>query len=142
MGARGRKPATLEIHGHAVLSGPLYQAGTRDITHAHEGGDRAHRHPGTGPAHYQRDRYKKYTVRPNGPQLPTVPLTDEERTFRVVFVDKYTDGHRAAGISPERFAAERAAFLAGGQAPAVARMVETFDMVPVYELHTPQREGE
>ncbi len=135
MGVRGRTPATLEVHEHSYVRG---QRGK--IAHSHEGGERAHRHEDTGPACYSRK--KKYTIRPTGLQLPTVPLTDEERTFRVVFVDKYTDGHRAAGISLERFAAERAAFLAGGQAPAVARMVETFDMVPVYELHTPQREGE
>ena len=142
------KVTPYEQHDHAFVTGP--QRG-QTLTHSHEGGSRGHRHEHTGPARFVIDKdawaaatglrgggRKKYAAKPSGPQLPLVPLTREQSTFNVVFVDHYTDGHRMAGISPKDFAAMREGFArlpASGH--AVAHMVQAFDMTPIYELRRP-----
>lgn len=146
-----KQTPTLAMHRHCYTSGPNAQAGYRadgkwhenQFMHAHEGGDRAHRHPETGPASFIGGIARaKRTVKPSGPQLPLVPLTEEERTFHVVFVDDYTAAHAGAGISRERWERERADFVrcVAGEAHglhAVSRMIDTFDMIPIYELRRP-----
>ncbi len=140
---RRRGKGTLEVHCHHYLSG------ASSVEHAHEGGDVPHKHPDTGPATYTIDKdewhavtgldgggRKKFAHKPTGPQLPTVELEDWQRTFRVVFVDEYTDGHAGAGISREAFEASRAQFEARGAASAhaAARMILGFGMTPTSEV--------
>lgn len=149
------KPArTLEIHEHAFIpeSGP-----TRTIAHSHEGGEGAHRHRHCGPARYTIDKEawaaatgglkgggrKAYTAKPSGEQMPAIALTDDERTFAVIFHDEYTPGIAAAGISEEEYALQREYFLRFGAegAPAVERLKQEFGMVPTYEYRKPSAEG-
>lgn len=122
-----------ETHEHSYTSGPearrARKPGEPHLVHSHEGGDVPHSHPETGPGRYGRNRL---TRKPAGPQLPYVER--ERRTFHVFFLDEYTDGHAAAGISRERWERERAAFLAEARAPAVERMATDFRLTPVYAL--------
>jgi hypothetical protein len=78
-------PATLEVHRHSYISGPLSRRSGTDIVHSHEGGNGQHYHPATGPATYTIDKdewwlqtgglrgggRKRFTTRPVGPQLDT-----------------------------------------------------------------------
>lgn len=139
---------TLEVHEHCYLG----EERRSDIEHSHEGGARPHWHQHCGPAHYTIDKdewlratglkgggRKKFTAKPTGPQLPIVPIAPEENTFRVIFVDEYTDGHQSAGISPEDFALMRRDFvenMAAG-AHAIERMKQSFGMTPIYEIVRP-----
>lgn len=131
-----------ELHSHAYIGREPHCQGQRDITHSHEGGDSAHQHADYGPAHYSRGgrRRPKFTKKPNGPQLALVELEEWQRTFRVVFVDHYTSEHlRSAGTTREDFDRQREDFrrcMAGdGIGGMVAeRMINEFDMTPVYEI--------
>jgi hypothetical protein len=121
-----------------------YVGGNRPhVKHAHEGGERPHQHAEMGPAAYT-GRKDATRARPTGPQFPTVELEDAQRTFRVVFVDRYTAEHERSGTSPEQFAARREDFraLCGGDAAlafgSAERMVRTFRMTPIYEIETPE----
>ncbi len=144
MGRQDSK-GTLEVHSHHYLSS------TSSFEHSHEGGGVPHKHPDTGPATFVIDKdewhaatgldgggRKKFTHKPTGPQLPIAELEDWQRTFRVVFVDEYTDGHAGAGISREAFEASRAKFEARGAASAhaAAGMVLSFGMTPTSEVST------
>jgi hypothetical protein len=123
-----------------------YVGGNRPhVKHAHEGGELPHQHAELGPAAYS-GRKATVRTRPTGPQFPAVELAEWQRTFRVVFVDRYTAEHERNGTTPEQFAARREDFLAlmGGDAeldfgPA-ERMVRTFRMTPIYEIETLERE--
>lgn len=151
MATKERQRGTLPVHRHSYTRGPNATAGyradgkwhTNQFEHAHEGGDRSHGHPETGPAHFIGGIARaKLVTRPTGEQLPLVALEDEQRTFHVVFVDEYTAAHTSAGISRERWEAERAGFLRciAGEAHglhAVSRMIDDFDMTPIYELRRP-----
>lgn len=129
-----------ELHEHTDLSRHPY---TR-IRHAHPNGSTPHSHPETGPACY--DRRKQYRVKPNGPQLDYIPRPESESTFHVVFVDEYTPGHASAGISRERWEAERAQFLADMaeqtvSTHAVDTLVTMFRLIPIYEIRNPHAEA-
>lgn len=134
-----------ELHEHAVLTSRRSPGET--IAHAHEGGSEPHRHPDTGPATYGRARGQRHRAKPHGEQLTYVAPTDEERCFTVVFVEGYTPGHATAGISRERYEAERAAFRAAMEAdatptPAVERLVRDFRLTVRYEVaDAPDGEG-
>ncbi len=138
-----------EQHEHSYVSGPESKRprkpGVPHIVHAHAGGEGGHLHPDTGPARYDRAQHKKLTKKPRGPQLPFVERPPEESTFRVIFVDAYTTAHGQAGISPERYAQERADFLATMRGEMVGmtpdRLSQRFDLTPIYELHTPDQDG-
>lgn len=128
-----------ELHEHTDMTRHPYTK----ICHAHADGSTPHSHSNTGPACY--GRRKQYRVKPNGPQLEYIPRPPEQSTFRVVFVDEYTPGHAAAGISRERWQEERAQFLADmaaetASAPAVERMAGTYRLRPIYELRDPHAE--
>jgi len=129
-----------ELHEHADLRTNPHT----DIRHAHPAGSTPHSHPDTGPARYE--RRKQFRVKPNGPQLAYIPRSPAESTFRVVFVDEYTPGHASAGISRERWEAERAAFLADmgkqtGGTYAIDRLVRMFRLIPIYEIRNPNAEA-
>lgn len=95
MTARG-----LEVHRHAYVRGP--NAGwspCREVVHSHEGGDRPHEHPDTGPATYTIDKdewlratgligggRKKFTKKPTGPQLAIVDLEDWQRSYDLIII--------------------------------------------------------
>lgn len=122
-------PGRLELHEHAVISGPdANWAGRNRIVHSHEGGEVPHRHEHTGPASYTIDKddwfratglqgggRKQFTSAPTGKQLPTIVLTEAGRAFEVV-----------VGPPPQGFTGTGA-----GSAP-VARMVLAMGMKPVY----------
>ncbi len=145
------KETPFEMHEHCYVTGPNATAGYRadgkwhesKFSHAHADGSRGHRHPDTGPASFQRAKHKKYTAKPNGPQLPFVERTAEESIFHVVFIDEYTAAHRTADISPERFAAERQDFIdvmnSDGALAGLTedRLIQRFDLTPIYELRKP-----
>lgn len=130
-----------ELHEHAVLTSRRAE----HIRHAHADGSTPHKHPDCGPARY--DQRQQYRVKPNGPQREWRELAEWQRSFHVVFVDEYTAGHASAGISRERWEAERAAFLADmrGEAeyttPPIATMVHEFRLRPIYELRRPDAEA-
>src|SRR5690606_38998209 len=85
-----------EVHTHAIISGPnANKSWCNKITHSHEGGDTPHEHEHAGPACYTIDKdewfratglkgggRKKFTARPDGPQLPLIPR--EPITFEVI----------------------------------------------------------
>lgn len=134
----------MEVHRHAYIRG-----GKRgEVSHSHPGGSVPHSHPDTGPSHFMgrgSKRGPKATARPSGPQLDYIEHTPEQNTFRVVFVDVYTPSHASAGITPEMFAAMRAAFVADmagaddgmEHISADRRMVNEFGLTPIYELSAP-----
>lgn len=140
-----------EVHEHSYTSGPNAGGRYRDgqwssgkFAHSHEGGDVPHSHPHTGPAYFGR---RKLTKRPYGPQLEYIAHTPEQNTFRVIFVNEYTDAHASAGISRERWERNRAAFLAIAAGSdeyesltADARMVSRYRLTPIYELSKPQED--
>lgn len=111
-----RKPATLEVHSHCIISGPLANIiGRNEIIHSHEGGDGSHEHPNCGPSSYTIDKddwfrltggmdgggRKKFTRQPTGEQLPLVPRTAEQSQFEVIICDPPDNfGGQGAGISP------------------------------------------
>ena len=137
----------LLMHQHTFISGPHNHGGAASqFLHCHEGGNRAHRHEDTGPAYYPGGIGRaKSRLKPHGRHLPLVSLTDEERTFTVVFVDQYTDGHAGAGISRERWERERAAFIdlleGGARFDAISverRLREEFDLRAIYRLDPPE----
>lgn len=144
-------------HEHHYVSGPLSRAGYRGgvwcdthFTHSHEGGDQGHLHPDCGPAFYQRGVARaKRMKKPSGPHLEYVERTEQESTFRVIFVDKYTDGHASAGISRERWELERSNFLAFAEGERAAfdsvsaedRIATEFDLRPIYEIVGGDEEG-
>ena len=129
-----------ELHEHSILTS-RHSPGEK-VVHAHADGSAPHRHPDTGPATYGRAKGRRYRAKPHGAQLPSIEPTEEERSFTVVFVDGYTPAHAAAGITPERYEAERAAFLAAVEAEAAPssaaeRMIETFRLAVRYEYVAP-----
>jgi hypothetical protein len=104
-----KRAGHLEVHEHCFLDGRSYG---RTLVHSHEGGDRPHRHEGTGPSSYTIDKdewhrrtglkgggRKKFTAQPDGPQLePQTDLTEEELTYEFVIVG---DGGAAASRGAE-----------------------------------------
>jgi len=103
----------LEVHEHSWVSGPdaCYAGLPRGrIVHSHEGGDRPHCHPDTGPASYTIDRddwlratgmvgggKKQFTARPLGPQLPLHPVESEKQSFEVIFAGPPPAGFKGEG---------------------------------------------
>jgi hypothetical protein len=92
------KAKTLEVHEHHFISGPRSCTVRSQFSHSHEGGDRPHVHPDTGPAAYTIDAddwfastglrgggKKKFTAKPTGEQFECIPRTPEP--FRVIFLD-------------------------------------------------------
>jgi hypothetical protein len=101
--------AGFEVHAHAFVSGPRRNGGYygRDrhwlpttFSHSHDGGDRPHQHPETGPATYTIDKdewfkatglrgggRKTFTKRPTGEQFPIVELEDWQKSFEIVIGD-------------------------------------------------------
>ncbi len=128
---------TYELHEHAYLNTGGREKG--NLLHSHEGGETPHTHPGMGPSCY--NRHRRRSKRPFGPQLPYVAPTPDQETFNVVWVDEYTPGHAGAGISRERWEAERAAFLAGAHSITVERLVREFRARPVFELRAVANEA-
>lgn len=76
-----------EVHDHAYITGPRAQVWPSRVVHSHADGERAHKHPDTGPAVFTIDRErwffqtglkgggrKIYTRAPLGPQLELVEL--------------------------------------------------------------------
>jgi len=124
----------LEVHEHSYVSGPRARGGYgRDgkwlqskFAHSHEGGDRRHRHPETGPAAYTIDKdewfrttglrgggRKTFTFDPTGEQLPIVELDEDEHSFEVIVMNP---------SAPPGFIGE------GGGFAAAARMVLQFGL--------------
>jgi hypothetical protein len=90
-----------EVHEHAFVSGPRsrYFGESSRVVHSHEGGDKPHEHPDTGPACFTIDKddwaratagiaglaavggsRKRFTNKPDGEQLPYIeraPMTIE-----------------------------------------------------------------
>lgn len=144
-----KQTPTLAMHEHSYLGKDRAlksrDPNKHDIRHSHEGGNGGHKHPDCGPACFPGGMARaKKTVKPNGTQLPIVPMTTEERTFTVVWVDEYTSAHASAGITPERYARERDAFISLMEGrdeytfvSADERLVNEFDMLPIYEMRVP-----
>lgn len=151
----------LEEHRHSYVRGPLSERYDHSFDHAHDGGDRPHLHPDTGPAAYTIDRgewraatglrgggRKVHRRRPTGPALPLVDPDPEHLTFTVVFCDRgLTPEHVRAGVTEldlqrmrDDFRAAAAGTRAvpdadgrpGGGGAAVARVALGFGMTPVY----------
>jgi hypothetical protein len=134
----------LEVHAHAVISGPRSKAGYRfdpatrettwhgrtDIEHSHADGNAGHSHPDTGPASFTIDKddwyratgfrgggRKRFTKKPTGEQLTYVARTLEQQTFTVVFCDEgYTDEYaRSTGETREQWERHRDASKAAAE---------------------------
>ena len=119
----------LEVHEHHFVTGPRvgghYERSgwhTGKFSHSHEGGDRSHEHPDTGPASYTIDKdewlartglkgggRKKFTAKPTGEQF--AGTTPYRGSFEII-----------VGPPPAGFEGEGA-----GVAPAV-RMQLAFGM--------------
>lgn len=115
-----------EVHTHSFVSGPRavghYERGVwfeGTFSHSHDGGDRPHQHPDTGPATYTIDKdewarrtggigggRKQFTAKPTGEQLPIVELEDWQKSFRVIVVGDYDPrlGNGPGIALPERIA--------------------------------------
>lgn len=115
---RTRSDKGLEVHRHAIISGPRRGSGT-EIAHSHEGGDTSHEHPHTGPSYYVIDKddwsretgmrgggRKSYTKAPIGEQLPFIARTAEQNHFDVIIVG---DPQPEMGTGPGLAPAERMA---------------------------------
>ncbi len=92
-----------EVHEHFFIGGPRSRwAGQPQgkLVHSHEGGDRPHQHPDTGPASYTIDKEewlrttglfgggrKTFTKAPTGEQLPLAELEDWQKSFEVIVGD-------------------------------------------------------
>ncbi|HYZ88313.1 MAG TPA: hypothetical protein VE620_03350 [Myxococcales bacterium] len=108
--------ARLEVHEHSYISGRYANGGANipgkmpptwkasKFSHSHEGGDRPHQHPETGPASYTIDKddwlrttglrgggRKTFTVKPTGEQLPIVELEDWQKFFELIIGDPPAD---------------------------------------------------
>lgn len=95
-----RANAALEVHEHSYVRGPNANRTDRyKFSHSHEGGDKRHQHPDTGPAAYTIDKdewraktgligggRKSFTVNSTGVQLPIVELEDWQQSFDIVIV--------------------------------------------------------
>lgn len=89
------KPEQLEVHEHAIISGP--RNGRPAIVHSHPGGNEPHKHEHTGPACYTIDKgdwkrasdgleggsEKRFTTAPEGEQLQIVKLEDWQKSFEI-----------------------------------------------------------
>ena len=117
-------PGKFEVHEHCYTSGPRSNRPGYKFEHSHFGGDVPHTHPNTGPASYAIDKdewfratglqgggRKKFTAKPSGEQLQTIPRTAEENTFEIHVSDP-----------PPGFVGT------GGGLQAAARMVLAFGM--------------
>jgi hypothetical protein len=82
-GRKGRKPGHFEVHKHSWITNLRARNCNYTFSHSHEGGDRPHHHPDTGPACYTIDKddwlrntglrgggRKKFTKNPRGQQMP------------------------------------------------------------------------
>lgn len=100
----------LEKHKHCIIRGPRSSESWRNnIVHSHEGGDKPHTHPDTGPGAYTIDKddwyattglrgggRKTFTKVPSGEQLGEVIPYDG--SFRVIICDPpCPPGHRGNG---------------------------------------------
>lgn len=95
-----------EVHEHAFVSGP--RRGGK-LVHSHEGGNfTPHEHPNTGPGCYTIDKHewaqktglrgggtKKFTAKPSGEQLPTIPRAPA--IFDVFVMDSALHASRVDG---------------------------------------------
>lgn len=110
-GDGARQPALLEVHEHSFISGQRtgghYERGvwhTGPFSHSHEGGDRPHQHPHTGPSAYTIDKddwyrstglrgggRKVFTSKPKGEQFPIKELEDWQKSFEVIVCDPSPD---------------------------------------------------
>jgi hypothetical protein len=133
--------ARLEVHEHRYVSGRYANGGAYErggITHSHQDGAIPHEHPDTGPASYTIDKdqwfkatglkgggRKKFTKKPEGPQLERVELEDCQKSFDIVFVG---DGGKSVAGS--------------GTGPGIslpARMILEFRMTPRIDCGKPIR---
>lgn len=106
------KPKGLEVHEHHYITGPRANGLRSKFAHSHDGGDKPHTHPDTGPSAYTIDKddwfrstglrgggRKKFTKNPTGEQIETV--IPYERSFRVVFCDPpHPPGHPPDATGP------------------------------------------
>lgn len=154
----------LEVHEHSYISGPNARwTPTRNVEHSHWAGGQGHLHPEVGPATFTIDKdewyaatglvgggRKQFSRKPKGEQLPWMP--PEERTFKVVFVDRgfTSEIARSTGLTQEQWEADRDCFVAeaaeqaarraagiAGAGIAGANVALRFDMEPIliYEDH-------
>lgn len=106
----GTTKKRLEIHEHCIISGlRSHRTGSwpdgmgSKFSHSHEGGDKPHTHPDTGPASYVIDRdewaratglsgggRKKFTARPTGEQYAVLP--QEPAVFDIFILDSGVRG--------------------------------------------------
>ncbi len=101
----------LEVHEHSYVSGPNANICGRRVVHSHEGGDVPHEHEHTGPASRTIDKdewfartglrgggRKKFTAKPAGPQLATIPTAPS--TYEIIVIGKpATTGTTGPGLS-------------------------------------------
>lgn len=108
-----KQNGSFEVHTHHFISGPRANGGCYSPTgtwmlskfsHSHEGGDKPHQHPQTGPAAYTIDKddwfrstglrgggRKKFTVKPSGEQMPIRELEDWQKSFEIIVCDPPKD---------------------------------------------------
>lgn len=156
MSGKIREMPRLEVHTHSYVSGPnANKSWLSKVEHSHEGADIPHTHPDTGPGAYTIDKdewaartglkgggRKKFTAKPTGPQLDYIERPAHENTFRVIFMDEYTDAHASADISRERWEGERADFIEAMETDqrggyTAERMIQSYGMKPIYILDKP-----
>lgn len=101
-----KTPRRYELHEHWYPSGPC---GKR-LIHSHPAGDLPHQHAGTGPASYTIDKdewrkatglrgggRKKFTISPQGEQLPVTALEEWQKAFVIIIVGEPVPPHASIG---------------------------------------------
>lgn len=96
-----KAPARFEVHEHTLLNSRMSPA--PKVRHSHEGGDKPHQHPDTGPAAYGRSK-PPFTVHAIGQQLPWVELEEWQKSFEIIVCDpspsKGQEGYIGEGPGP------------------------------------------